>query len=682
MIRKTFFFLISSLFLIPLRVWGFQVYRWPTNASKFITSTFGETRERRFHTGFDVKTWGRNGYKVFAVDDGYVWRMRVSPWGYGKALYLKLRDGNYAVYGHLLRFNSLLEKAARSEQLAAGKYSFDKFFGKDEIIVKKGDVIAYTGYTGTQFPHLHFEIRDPGNKPLNPLQFGLKSIDRRAPVISKIAFSPMNVNSLVNGDWKPFIVRVKKINNHTYIFPDTVTMWGDVGVAVSTYDVTGETANKFCPYRMRLVFDDSEIFKVTYNKLDFTKNHLVVLDRDYALAQRTEDTFMNLYVDEKNTLDIYHPYRPGDGIISFNRINYSDKTFELKTEIADFDGNTSSLTGYVRIEKPGRFRFTGNVREAGTLESTPEFMEEFTVKKDFYRDFLRLQMTASYELLKPPEITVFHEGKKPHSFHAVKCDGRTYTAAFKLTQEESGMLSFLITGKSEESAFKSEFDINLHYVKEGTRKKLKLDELCTVTFYPNSLFRDIWIRKNIVENNNITEDYKVTGKLCEIYPQDVPLNGGVTLTLGIPDSAQRKSKLGIYAYDDKWSFTGSTVDTIENTISTSITSFGLFGILEDSEPPEISRIIPSDGSSVSTDKPLIRIYLKDELSGIGSDEDIAVYLDGEKVIAEYAPPRNLVTYRPFSPLRRGRHTLRVTVMDNLRNREEKVVSFMVTGEEE
>ena len=40
--------------------------------------------------------------------------------------------------------------------------------------VKKGDIIGYSGSTGIGTPHLHFEIRNANEQPLNPLAFILK----------------------------------------------------------------------------------------------------------------------------------------------------------------------------------------------------------------------------------------------------------------------------------------------------------------------------------------------------------------------------------------------------------------------------------------------------------------------------------------------------------------------------
>ncbi|MQY63183.1 MAG: peptidoglycan DD-metalloendopeptidase family protein, partial [Calditrichaeota bacterium] len=146
-----------------------QDYHWPTEASRKITATFGDMRPRRYHAGLDIATSGTSGYEIYAVEDGYVERLLVGTRGYGKAIYLRLKDRRLAVYAHLQKFAPRLERRVHILQERQGKYALDLRFGRSDIPVRRGDVIAYTGDTGTiSGPHLHFELRDPKNRPLNP----------------------------------------------------------------------------------------------------------------------------------------------------------------------------------------------------------------------------------------------------------------------------------------------------------------------------------------------------------------------------------------------------------------------------------------------------------------------------------------------------------------------------------
>ena len=42
-----------------------------------LSGTFGELRSNHFHAGLDIKTQGKVGFKVFAVADGYISRIKV-----------------------------------------------------------------------------------------------------------------------------------------------------------------------------------------------------------------------------------------------------------------------------------------------------------------------------------------------------------------------------------------------------------------------------------------------------------------------------------------------------------------------------------------------------------------------------------------------------------------------------
>ena len=95
---------LISIFLIFNIIFSnsnIEKYLWPTDASETITTVFGDKRTRRFHAGIDVRTYGNIGDNLYAIDSGYVSRISISPSGYGKALYLKLNDGNTAVYAQI-----------------------------------------------------------------------------------------------------------------------------------------------------------------------------------------------------------------------------------------------------------------------------------------------------------------------------------------------------------------------------------------------------------------------------------------------------------------------------------------------------------------------------------------------------------------------------------------------------
>ena len=72
-----------------------------------LSGNFGELRPNHFHAGFDYKTQKKEGLNVFASADGYVSRIKISTFGYGKAIYITHPNGFTTVYGHLKSLNPI-----------------------------------------------------------------------------------------------------------------------------------------------------------------------------------------------------------------------------------------------------------------------------------------------------------------------------------------------------------------------------------------------------------------------------------------------------------------------------------------------------------------------------------------------------------------------------------------------
>ena len=119
-----------------------DTYTWPTNASTTVTALFAEERPHRYHAGIDVRTWGKIGYELYSINDGYIKRIRTSSKGYGKAIYIQLSDGNTAVYAHLDRFIPSLNTTTKLLQQYYNSYTIDHTFEKNEYPVRKGDLIG------------------------------------------------------------------------------------------------------------------------------------------------------------------------------------------------------------------------------------------------------------------------------------------------------------------------------------------------------------------------------------------------------------------------------------------------------------------------------------------------------------------------------------------------------------
>ena len=85
-------------------------FRNPIDSPVLLSGSFCELRNNHFHGGLDIRTLGMEGMSIKAVADGYVSRIKVSPYGYGKALYITHPNGYTSVYGHLSKYSGAIEE--------------------------------------------------------------------------------------------------------------------------------------------------------------------------------------------------------------------------------------------------------------------------------------------------------------------------------------------------------------------------------------------------------------------------------------------------------------------------------------------------------------------------------------------------------------------------------------------
>jgi hypothetical protein len=293
-----------------------QAYHWPLDAPRALTSTFAEHRSGHFHSGIDLKTWGQVGHEVYAVGGGYVWRVRTSPWGYGKALYLRLEDGKTAVYGHLSDFSTTIQQVVEVEQIRLGRYSLDLYLQPDQIPVVEGQLVGFSGRTGCAHPHLHFEIRDEENCPLNPLQSGFVVADHRAPRMTTVSIKPLDWSSTVDGqrDRQLYPLRWNSAAGH-YQLSSTPHVQGRVGLALAVHDLADGAQNHLGVYALYLSVDGQQVFSSAYDRFPFDDTKEVDLETDFALYQKGRGIYHNLYLAPGNELPFHQPHQAGSGVI-------------------------------------------------------------------------------------------------------------------------------------------------------------------------------------------------------------------------------------------------------------------------------------------------------------------------------------------------------------------------------
>ncbi|GAB4377931.1 MAG: M23 family metallopeptidase [Salibacteraceae bacterium] len=161
----------------------------PLAINPVLSGNYGEPRPNHFHAGIDLKTGGREGLEVRAVETGYVSRIKVSAFGYGKAVYIDHPNGMTSVYAHLSEFSDDIHVFVRKQQYAMESFEVDIYPAKDQLKIDAGQLVGFSGNTGgSGGPHLHFEWRHTASEiPLNPLRMGFDVGDNRPPVLEGLA---------------------------------------------------------------------------------------------------------------------------------------------------------------------------------------------------------------------------------------------------------------------------------------------------------------------------------------------------------------------------------------------------------------------------------------------------------------------------------------------------------------
>ena len=344
---------------------------WPLVVPPVLTSSFGEPRPTHLHAGIDLGTGGRTGVKCRAVHDGWVARMRMSPFGYGKALYIQLETGELAVYAHLDRFASPIAERAWQEQKKRGRYSFDIYLKPREIPVKRGQVIAWSGDTGVGFPHLHFEMRR-GDTPINPQTSGFAVPDRVTPTIRDISVLPLDAASHVGGEAKRHTLKVA--GGATTLEP--VVAAGRLGFAVRCLDRAAAGPYRQAPYRYEVRVDGRVLYRAEHESFDYAHNHHIVLDYDQERLVRFNARSFLLYGRPGNRLSGREPKTGSRGVLMAavsEAVGVEDDAVvgpgrhEVEIIVADVAGRTRSVRFPLIVSQPPTIDVLQTRSEDGSL---------------------------------------------------------------------------------------------------------------------------------------------------------------------------------------------------------------------------------------------------------------------------------------------------------------------------
>jgi len=334
----------------------------PMKIAPFLSGNFGELRNNHFHSGLDFKTEKKSGIPVYAVADGWISRIRISAYGFGYALYISHPNGFTSVYGHLDRFAASFDSIGVAHQYRIEQFELDTPYKKDRYPVKKGQLIAYSGNSGSSSaPHLHFEIRDTKTEEtMDPLLWFSGSIsDKKAPNIRGIYVYAMENEGILEGNLKKTSVQAIRTSDGNWKLKESLPVaWGKIGIGIKAYDLMDNTANIYGIRLLRLFLDDQEIYSQDFSRFSFDETRYINALIDYEAWQRSSSFVMKSFLEPGNKLSVCGKY-PSRGYISIS----DEKDYNLRYELSDRAGNTT----VIKFTMKGRQMPIRKVSGTGTL---------------------------------------------------------------------------------------------------------------------------------------------------------------------------------------------------------------------------------------------------------------------------------------------------------------------------
>ena len=333
-------FFLASLTTFAQKKYPNNYFRSPLDIPLKISGTFGELRNNHFHAGIDIKTNHRTGLKVYATADGYVSRIKVALWGYGKTIYITHPNGYTSVYAHLSKFGDGIQEYVKNIQYQKESYETGNMYPEEnKILVKKGEIIAYSGRTGGYVaPHLHYEIRDTKTEHIiNPMLLGLKIQDSIAPRINKLMAYSIGSNSRINRSTKKQSLSIKKDTLNSY-FTSRISASGKIGFGINAYDFLGKESNKNGVYSIEMLVNGKRYYYHDLETFSFPESKYINLLIDYPHYASYKSRIQKTFLEKENKLSIYKGLI-NDGIIDVKEgFNY-----QVDIITKDFKGNTSSI---------------------------------------------------------------------------------------------------------------------------------------------------------------------------------------------------------------------------------------------------------------------------------------------------------------------------------------------------
>ncbi len=370
----------------------------PLDGALYINGTFGEPRPNHYHAGLDLKTNGQIGKKVYAADEGYISRIKVSATGYGNALYLNHPSDMTTVYAHLDRFVKPIADWIKSVQYELQSFEIDTVLPDKRFFFKQGAQIAFSGNTGgSAGPHLHFEIRDTYSEiVINPMKY-LEVIDYTRPVIGQLKIYPVQ-ESLY--DHPGIRIPLTAGSSGVWGGGETEVPEGLIMFAVQAYDQQDLTPmHKNGIPTVKMFVNDELVFVREKDSIDFDETRYTHAMADYSEKFKNGTDYYLATLLPGNLERSPYLKSPSDG-----RIKIADgEVKKIGIHLIDFHGNTSKVTFTAKGIK--------SINSSETIYLNPNLSEG---SKQLDGAEISWDAQTFYDLI-PDKIYVAKQPKTPYS---------------------------------------------------------------------------------------------------------------------------------------------------------------------------------------------------------------------------------------------------------------------------
>ena len=634
--KYKFFF---SILLISNLIVG-QDYAWPTKTGKQLTSNFGEFRGDHFHMGLDIRTHASEGHPLYAVNDGYIYRINTNFSGYGKALYLKTNDEKIVLYGHLTKYNKTLENRLFELQNEKQSYFVNKYFNENEYPVKRGEIIGYSGNSGGSMgPHLHFEFRNDIDQPLNPMTNGFSINDSISPIFLDLAIIPINSGTKIDGSPLPSNYTPEKIFPNKYTLNDTISIQGKVGISTRVIDKIQNTSYSYQIDRLVLYVDSIPTFSVKYNLLDYSERKYISTIYGQPINYPKADDFQKLYrLEAYPILKIHEDEKTGI-------LDLPEGLHKVDIIAHDAAQNESTLSFYVNFEKPKKSKRISKLK----LKDYPIINTNVDYDIIVLEKGIVLQINT--EVKKSEIISAYTEMTDKLLTFPLQYENGKYLSEFIGFDKLQGIrkVGFLFYS---DSIYKFESDIKPQLILPNKNSTVFSND-STVSININESFYDTtltWIEKHSKLSNSYIKNKR--SDVYEIYPKGIPFKNKIEVSFELED-IENLAHYSIYKYSSnksKWNYVKSEIDS--NRITANLNKPEIITVLEDIKRPWFNYTFPQNGATYTPGSITnIQITLDDDLSGINSSEKyLQVHLDGKRLLVAYQPIKKEISYGFRNPL--------------------------------